>query len=97
MCNFTLIKQKGGAFCPFAGCSWYQGSAVLGALWVPPEKQAPWSDAVLQVEGTDGVGLQLETAMQTLLCIAEPSRANTIVFFQTGLDPNISFPMAVWY
>lgn len=97
MCNFTLIKQKGEAFCPFAVCSWYQGSAVLGALWVPPEKQAPWSDAVLQVEGTDGVGLQLETAMQTLLCIAEPSRANTIVFFQTGLDPNISFPMAVWY
>lgn len=35
---------------------------------------------MLQAEGTDGAGLQFETAMQTLLCIAEPSSPNTIVF-----------------
>lgn len=57
----------------------------------PPEEQTPWSDAVLQVEGTDGVGLQFETAMQTLLCIAEPSRANMIVFFSNRAQPKQQF------
>ena len=47
---------------------------------------------MLQVEGTDGVGLQLETAMQTLLCIAEPSRANMIVFFSNRAQPKQQFP-----
>lgn len=47
---------------------------------------------MLQVEGTDGVGLQFETAMQTLLCIAEPSRANVIVLFSNRARPKQQFP-----
>lgn len=92
--SFSLVIQIIGAFCPFAGCRGYWGTAQPGTFWIPPEEQTPWSDAVLQVEGTDGVGLQFETAMQTLLCIAEPSRANMIVFFSNRAWPKQQFPGA---